>query len=97
MRGRLKMSQLEVEGLRVLEVLGHWRCRGSVEVEIRRNRSRQSLTLSSCSNVVTIVDSPIDAKRSLRAGCIVDRVAIELSELVVCCVVMSFRRQGIVV
>jgi hypothetical protein len=44
-----------------------------------------------------IDDSPIDARRGLRAGCIVDKVATELSELVVCCIVMSFGRQGIVV
>jgi hypothetical protein len=44
-----------------------------------------------------IDDLPIEARRGLRAGCIVDKVVTELSELVVCCIVMSFGRQGIVV
>jgi hypothetical protein len=35
--------------------------------------------------------------RDLGARLIVDKVATELSELVVCGIVMSFRRQGIVV
>jgi hypothetical protein len=91
------MSQLEVEGLRVLEVLGHWRCRDWVEVEIRRNLSIQSLLVSGCSQWYDDRCSPIEARRGLRAGCIVDKVATELSELVVCCIVMSFRRQGSVV
>jgi hypothetical protein len=91
------MSKLEVGVPKDLEVQGHLRCRGWVEVEIRRNLSRQSLSVSSCSNGIMIVDSPIDAKRGLRAAFIVDKVATELSELVVCCIVMSFRRQGIVV
>ena len=92
----MRISLLEVGVPRDLEVLGHWRCRDWVEVEIRRNLSRQSLVVS-VRNGILIVDSPIEAKRGLRAGCIVDKVATELSELVVCCIVMSFGRQGIVV
>jgi len=44
-----------------------------------------------------IGNSPIDASRGLRVGFIVDKVAEELSEPVVCCIVMSFGRQGVVV
>lgn len=50
------MIRLEVEGLRVLEVLGHWRCRDWVEVEIRRSLSIQSLVVS-VRNGIMIVDS----------------------------------------
>jgi hypothetical protein len=44
-------------------------------------------------------DSPMEARRGrdLKVGFIVHKVATELSELVVCGIVMSFRRQGIVV
>jgi len=83
--------------LRGHDVLSRWRCRESVETGFRRNLSRQFLSVSRFLVRILIGSSPIDASRGLRVGFVVDKVAEELSEPVVCCIVMSFGRQGVVV
>jgi len=93
----LKTSQLVGGKSSGLDVLSHWRCRERVETGFRRNQSKQFLNISRFLVPMMIGSLPIDASRGLRVGVVADRVAKELSELVVCCIVMSFRRQGVVV
>ena len=91
------MSKLEGVSLMGHDVLIHWRCRERVETGFRRNQSKQFLNISRFLVPMMIGSLPIDASRGLRVGFVADKVAKELSELVVCCIVMSFRRQGVVV
>ena len=95
-RNRLKTSQLEGRKSSDHDVLCRWRCRESVEMGFRRNLSRRFLNISRFLVPVMIGSLPIDASRGLRVGFVADKVAKELSELVVCCIVMSFGRQGVV-